>query len=97
MGQDKKDEAYSLSYHRLVFDELAELDSFWQERILLAIETKLLTQPNIFGKPLRQSLKGCRSLRVGDYRIVFQIEQKIVRILAVIHRSSNYKGLEKRV
>ena len=95
MGQDK--ETYSLKYHRLVPNDLAPIDSFWQQQILGAIEDKLVVHPDLFGKPLRQSLKGCRSLRVGDYRVVFRIEKMIIRVLAIIHRSSKYKGVEKRI
>jgi len=95
MGQDK--ETYSLKYHRLVPNDLATIDSFWQQQILGAIEDKLVVHPDLFGKPLRQSLKGCRSLRVGDYRVVFRIEKMIIRVLAIIHRSSKYKGVEKRI
>ena len=95
MGQDK--ETYSLKYHRLVPNDLATLDSFWQQQVLGAVEDKLVIHPDLFGKPLRQSLKGCRSLRVGDYRVVFRIEKMIIRVLAIIHRSSKYKGVEKRI
>lgn len=94
MGKEK---AYSLKYHRLVFGEVEVLDSFWRGQVLSAIEEKILTRPEIFGKPLRRSLKGCRSLRVGDYRIVFKIEQNTIRILAIIHRSRDYKGIERRI
>ena len=94
MGQEKE---YSVTYHRLVFGEVAGLDSFWRKQILSAIEGKLLIQPELFGKPLRQSLKGHRSLRVGDYRVVYRIEKRTVRIIAIVHRSSKYKGIEKRM
>jgi mRNA interferase RelE/StbE len=95
MGQK---ENYSLKYHHLVPDDLARLDAFWHDEIFAEIESKLFTQPELFGKPLRQSLKGCRKLRVGNYRIVFKIEEKnVVHIFAIIHRSANYKGLDKRL
>lgn len=94
MGQKER---YSLRYHRLVPDDLTRLDTVWRDEVSAAIENKLLTQPEFFGKPLRQSLKGCRTLRVGDYRVVFRIEQKVLTILAIIHRSTKYKGVEKRV
>ena len=35
------------------------------QKIKNAIENKLTTQLEVFGKPLRRSLKGYRSLRVG--------------------------------
>lgn len=90
-------EAYSLKYDRAAYEELAALDSFWQDEIERAIETKLPEQPQSFGKPLRHSLKGCRALRIGDYRVVFQIQLKVVRIVAIIHRSTDYKGIAQRL
>ena len=97
MGHNQKEKKYSLTYHRLVPAEITALDPFWQTNVLAAIEEKLLLRPEIFGKPLRRSLKGCRSLRVGDYRVIFQIHQKAVLIIAIMHRSSEYKGIEKRI
>ena len=89
---------YSLSHHPLVIKEdIPRLDQFWRHEIRDAVRTKLLTQPELFGKPLRRTLKGCRTLRVGDYRVVYRIERRIIRIIAIIHRSGKYKGIEKRI
>ncbi|MEX2437706.1 MAG: type II toxin-antitoxin system RelE/ParE family toxin [Candidatus Babeliales bacterium] len=57
-----------------------------------AIKEKLSTDPITFGKPLRYSLKGYRSLRVGNYRVVFTIqrEQNRVIIVAIKHRKDAY-------
>lgn len=91
MGQ-----AYSIEYHRLVGKDIAHIDSSWRREIRGAIEEKLATQPDLFGSPLRQSLRGYRKLRVGDYRIVYRIERKIVKVLGIMHRSDGYRTLEKR-
>jgi len=93
MGEEK---SYSLKYHPLVPSDIASLDPSRRAETLFAIENKLLVEPQVFGKPLRHSLKNCRSLRVGDYRVVFRIEKKTVKILAIVHRSSGYKEAEKR-
>lgn len=44
------------------------------------------------GHPLRGRLRGLRSLRVGTYRVIYQLDddQRIVRVLAVRHRSVAY-------
>ncbi len=44
------------------------------------------------GHLLRGRLRGLRSLRVGTYRIVYQVDddQRLVRVLAVRHRSVAY-------
>ena len=95
MAHDK--EEYTLAYDRLAIQEFSRLDAFWQDEARAVIESKLLVEPEIFGKPLRRSLKGCRALRVGDYRVVFRVEGKTIHILGIVHRSSNYKGVEKRL
>lgn len=77
--------------------DIPRLDTFWRHTIRDAIREKLTVNPDIYGKPLRQSLKGCRALRVGDYRVVFQIQQKVIHVIVIIHRSTKYKGVEKRI
>jgi mRNA interferase RelE/StbE len=66
-----------------------------KKRIKQAIEKKLAVDPFTFGKSLRKSLYGCRSLRVGDYRIIYRIQGNIVDILAFGHRSWIYTEAEK--
>ena len=61
-----------------------------------AIEAKLAVAPEKFGKPLRQSLRGYRKLRVGDHRIIFRIDANTVFILAILHRSVVYKRTDTR-
>ena len=58
-----------------------------------AIEQRLTVDPIGFGKPLRYDLKGHRRLRVSDYRIVYQIEARIkkVVIVAIKHRKDVYE------
>ena len=89
---------YSITLHpQVISRDIPQLDVQWKIAIQSAIRTKLTTLPEIYGKPLRQTLKGYRALRVGDYRIVFQIQKKLVRIIAILHRSAGYKGIEKRI
>ena len=78
-------------------EDFPRIDLKWMKTVQKAIEEKLMTAPAIYGKPLQQDLKGCRRLRVGDYRVVFQIHKNQVHVLAIVHRSSNYKGVGKRI
>lgn len=94
MGQEAR---YTLRYHRLVNDDLERIDFLWCKRISAAIAEKLVIQPELFGKPLRHSLKGCRSLRVEDYRVIYRIERSLIKILIIGHRSDVYRRAEKRV
>ena len=63
----------------------------------LAIETKLSTSPVLYGVPLRGSLKQLWKLRVGDWRIVFSIDDHEVKILVVANRKDVYKLAGKRI
>lgn len=82
---------YLIEYHELVVKEdVPKLGKKERDRVRKSIESKLRSAPEIFGKPLRRSLKGYRSLRVGDYRVVFKVVGKVVRVLAIKHRSKVY-------
>ncbi len=83
---------YEIEYHELVVrEDIPCLGKREKDRVRKSIESKLVSAPETFGKPLRRSLKGYRSLRVGDFRVVFKIVGKIVRILAIKHRSKVYE------
>jgi mRNA interferase RelE/StbE len=89
---------YEIVYEQhVVRDDIPTLSPTNKTRIRNAIESKLRTHPELFGKPLRQSLKGYRKLRVGDYRVIFKIEGSFVKVLAILHRSVVYTQTEKRV
>ena len=89
---------YAIVHHPLVIaEDLTRIDPYWRHEIRDAVRAKLTTSPEVFGKPLRQSLAGHRALRVSDYRVVYRIEKKIVRIIAVIHRPTEDKGKEQRL
>ena len=85
-----------LYHHSVVRDDIPKLDVTARRVIRQAIEKKLTTAPQTFGKPLRRSLKGYRKLRVGDYRVVFRVTGNTVYILAILHRSFVYKESERR-
>ncbi len=88
---------YKISYHHKIPDDLAKITNVKKKLIRKAIETKLLVEPEFFGKPLQFSLKGVRSMRVGDYRVLFQLTTKEVFIILIEHRSKVYQSIEKRI
>jgi mRNA interferase RelE/StbE len=71
--------------------ELLELN--W--RLIDAVEDALglLEREPLAGHPLRGRLQGLRSLRVGTYRIIYQLAdaQQTVRVAAIRHRSIAYR------
>ena len=89
---------FTILYHpQVVENDIPALSTTWKERIKSAVEEKLTVAPESFGKPLRQSLRGYRKLRVGDYRVVFRIEHDTVYTLAILHRSVVYKKAQERL
>ena len=90
--------SFKIRYHKaVVSQDIPKLSNEWRNTIKNSIEKKLSYNPEVFGKPLRHSLKGYRRLRVGDYRVIFHIETNTVKILVIQHRSIVYKILQKRI
>lgn len=88
---------YEICYDKRVMEDLSRVDDSVKKKIRKAIEQKLTSQPEIFGKPLRQSLVGFRVLRVGDYRIVFVIKGREVFVLLIGSRQYVYKEAQRHL
>ena len=89
---------FKIAYHHLVVrDDIPKLSNDWKQKIRVSIEERLTTHPDLYGKPLRRSLKGYRKLRVGDYRVIFRIEEDTVKIIIIQHRSVVYNQANKRI
>jgi mRNA interferase RelE/StbE len=52
----------------------------------------LLERDPLVGHPLRGRLRGLRSLRVGTFRVIYQLaeDERTVRVVAIRHRSVAY-------
>lgn len=84
---------YEVDYLESVIDEdIAIIPKPIKKTIKRAIEERLIIDPVGFGKPLRYSLKGHRRLRVGDYRVVYRIQEDIrtILVVAIKHRKEVY-------
>lgn len=88
---------FEITYHNKVADDISALSTSSRIAVRKVIEEKLATKPEFFGKPLQFSLSGLRSLRVGDYRVVFQLKKKEVFIVLIAHRSVAYTLVGRRV
>jgi len=88
---------YSLKYHPQVRDDVKKLNKKLKITLAKAIEQRLSTQPEKYGKPLRKSLKGYWKLRVGDIRVVFKIKTSEILILAILNRKDVYGQINKRI
>ena len=84
---------YLIEYDVGVEDQLRKLPKTIQERILKAIEQRLITAPNDLGKPLTKEWKNHRRLRVGDYRVIYKVfeDRVVVLIVEIDLRRDIYK------
>lgn len=88
---------YEIRYHPDVKStDIPSLNKTMKHRIKTAIESRLMSAPHQYGEPLRKTLKGYWKLRIGDYRIVFKIQDNTVLILGIIHRKDIYKKIIAR-
>jgi len=75
--------------HTVLIDELVfkedfrKIDKPDQKKIIKAIRNKLTKDPEGFGAPLRGDLKGLWKLRVGQYRVVYQIKAREIMVYVV--------------
>lgn len=79
---------YQISFEKRALLELRKLDSFLVKRIIKKIK-ELKEDP--FSKDIKR-LKNQSSyrLRIGDYRVIFQLLEKEIKILKVGHRKNVY-------
>ena len=82
-----------IEYAQSAHEEISALDGAVKKLIKKAIEDKLMVDPLKFGLPLRRNLAGLFKLRVGNYRIIYQIKNNevVVLVIAIGHRSRIYK------
>ncbi len=92
---------WKILYHYEVDDDLSSIGSAAARRIMRAIDSKLATDPLNFGAPLSGNLANFRKLRIGDYRVVYQVLNRkvIVFVLAIGPRRDKeiYKAAMKRI
>ncbi len=89
---------YNLIYHADVEKiDLPKIDAKNKSMIKRAIEERLTTKPEVYGKPLQRTLKGYWKLRVGEYRVIFKIFGNELRIYGIIHRKRAYQDIGKRL
>lgn len=81
---------YSLLYTKTAVKDIKKLDIVAQKRLKKKLEL-LASDPLHYSKKLVHSDLGTYRYRVGDYRIVFDLEGKDIIILRVGHRREIYK------
>lgn len=87
--------AWTVKFHEHADDQFQRLDKAVQRRIIKFIEKRLVVSenPRRIGEPLTGPLKTFWKYRVGDYRLVCDVQDGAITILVVKvgHRSSVYR------
>ena len=75
--------SWAILYHHAVEEDLESIGPSAAKRILRAIDSKLCLSPLDFGQSLSGNLANFRKLRVGDYRIVYQVRENTIVVYAL--------------
>jgi mRNA interferase RelE/StbE len=76
--------------YRIVVDELVLKKDFRkigledQRKIIRAIRQRLATRPKDYGEPLRGELKRFWKLRVGQFRVIYEIHEDQVAVSVIM-------------
>ena len=85
---------YDVEYSKTAMNTIRKMDSSTSKLIRTWIEKNLINtkNPRIKGKALTGDLKGLWHYRVGDYRILAEIQDDkiVILILDIGHRSKIY-------
>ena len=84
---------YAIFFTSDALRDWRRLDTSVRKIIKKSATERLATFPELYGKPLRRTLKGLWSLRVGNYRIIYQIKGDRVILWALGHRRDVYEDL----
>ena len=87
---------WTIEYDENAARELARLDRQAAKRIKKYLDERIAADedPRRFGEELKSNLAGLWRYRVGDYRIIAEIQDEkiIVLIVRIGHRSKIYGG-----
>ncbi len=84
--------SYKLKYSKTAAKEISKLDYLVKKKVKEAIETKLVSNPIKNSTKLRDfKIEGVRRFRVGNYRVIFIIDNRMIQVLRVGHRREIYK------
>ena len=87
---------WTIEYARSVRKDVRKLDHQARERIRHYLEERIasLDDPRQLGDPLRGTMAGLWRYRVGDYRVIAEIQDDrlVVLVVRVGHRKAVYRG-----
>jgi mRNA interferase RelE/StbE len=83
--------SYSISIKQSAVKALAKIDKAQRSRLIDAID-KLKDNPGAGGM-LKGEFSGLRRIRIGDYRIVYEVkeQQLVILVIRIGHRKEIYR------
>ena len=83
---------YRMVYTHRAFKDIRELEKNVKKRIGKALE-RYREDPLKYASRLIDSKLGMYRFRIGDYRVIFDIEEEAIIVLRVGHRKDIYRKL----
>jgi mRNA interferase RelE/StbE len=85
--------AYNVIWHEGTLKDLKKLNRTSVKKIVAKVKNYLIQDPVKLGTPLKGNLKGLYRYRIGEYRVIYVIDQaeKKIIILKINHRRKIYK------
>lgn len=86
---------YNICFTRTSKKQFESLPSKAKKEITKMLEEEIAHNP-LLGKPLHGTLKGLRSQRAGNLRIIYQImkNELVIMVINLEHRKKVYQGLK---
>lgn len=81
---------YRVVYTKTAFADIKKLDTVVKKRLKKKIET-YVKNPFVFGQKLINSSIGSYRWRIGNYRVIFDVDKDNIIILRVEHRKEIYQ------
>ena len=85
--------AWTIEITRTAKKDLSRIDKQHAKRLVRFLKDRVAPDPRASGKALAGELSGLWRYRVGDYRIICDIEDSAVRVLvlSIVHRKDVYR------
>jgi len=83
-----------LEWTRTVLSDLERLDTLIARRIIKKVTWYVNNFLNMTPEPLSKKMKGLFKFRVGDWRVIYTLEDDTIVIQFVGHRSKIYKRIK---
>ena len=83
---------YKLVYTHRAYDDIRRLEKNVKQRIGKALE-RYVKEPLKYASKLTDPALGTYRFRIGDYRVIFDIEGEEIVVLRIGHRKDIYRKL----